>query len=637
MPEFPNEELPPISPIQLASNEDGSTESALDAQKALVARHIDRFSAWSAWRKPMEGLWAEIYRLYVGVGKGTKVPTRAKVMIPIIFQVIETAVPKIMSIVFGMAEWFDVSADSGNLDDTTLSGVRKLMFKQLNMAKLFNKFVTFLKQLALYGTSYLQVYWKVKREWVWVKKTVDPLTVGGAELNLGSLGVEKTLEYRVVERRPEIEVLPIENVFPDPDAADVDQARGIYVISFTTLEDLKAQSKGKYPVYTNIDQLEQNGGEAPAKQDFSTQRSSIRGISPSSDAGKVGKQVELLTYWGQEDLDGDGIPEEVQIVIANRTVLIKAIRNPFEHQKRPIITCHMFPVPHEPFGIGLVEPVIPLVHELTTIRNQNIDMNTLILNRMWKVSSLADVDLDTLVARPNGFIMTDQMDGIEALPQPEIPYSPRELSALIMSDIENATAPKSIQGAPDNSSLGRTARGAQLIVGQALEKFGMAANIIEGQGIRPMLEMMHLLNRQFLDEQAVIEEFYPTVSDIVTPEVLAQDIEFKLLGVNETVTKEAAMNQITSFLGMFKDVPGVDLLGVAKAYWDRMGLNVRAADVIAPTPAPMIATRWGGGEGPADPAALPGDALAENNASGAAAPQAPYGAPEPLEPLEPLQ
>ncbi|MBK7338504.1 MAG: hypothetical protein IPJ00_21180 [Saprospirales bacterium] len=42
-------------------------------------------------------------------------------------------------------------------------------------------------------------------------------------------------------------------------------------------------------------------------------------------------------------------------------------------------------------------------------------MNTLILNRMWKISSLADVDLDTLVARPNGFILTDQMDGVEAL------------------------------------------------------------------------------------------------------------------------------------------------------------------------------------------------------------------------------
>lgn len=629
MPEFPNEELPPVSPIQLASTEE-------DAQKALVTRHIDRFSAWSAWRKPMEGLWAEIYRLYVGVGKGTKVPTRAKVMIPVIFQVIETAVPKLMSIIFGMAEWFDVSAESKSLNDPQLSGVRRLLFKQLTMIRFFNKFVSFAKQLCLYGTSYMQIYWKVKREWVWVRRQADPLTVGGAELNLGSLGVEKTLEYKVVERRPEIEILPIENVFPDPDAADVDQAKGVYVVSFTTLEDLKAQSKGKYPVYTNIEQLEQDGGEAPAKQDFSTQRSSIRGISPASDAGKVGKQVELLTYWGQEDLDGDGIPEEVQIVIANRTVLIKAIRNPFEHQRRPIITCHMFPVPHEPFGIGLVEPVIPLVHELTTIRNQNIDMNTLILNRMWKISSLADVDLDTLVARPNGFILTDQMDGVEALPQPEIPYSPRELSALIMSDIENATAPKSIQGAPDNSSLGRTARGAQLIVGQALEKFGMAANVIEGQGIRPMLEMMHLLNRQFLDEYETIKEFYPTVASDVTPDVLVEDLEFKLLGVNETVTKEAAMNQITSFLGMFKDVPGVDLLGVAKAYWDRMGLNVRAEDVIAATPLPVIATRTDGNASN-DPEPLAGSALADNNASGAAAPQLPFGAPEPLEPLPPLQ
>lgn len=167
MPEFPNEELPPVSPIQLASTEE-------DAQKALVTRHIDRFSAWSAWRKPMEGLWAEIYRLYVGVGKGTKVPTRAKVMIPVIFQVIETAVPKLMSIIFGMAEWFDVSAESKSLNDPQLSGVRRLLFKQLTMIRFFNKFVSFAKQLCLYGTSYMQIYWKVKREWVWVRCQADP-------------------------------------------------------------------------------------------------------------------------------------------------------------------------------------------------------------------------------------------------------------------------------------------------------------------------------------------------------------------------------------------------------------------------------------------------------------------------------
>lgn len=582
MPEFPNEEAAVVNPIELG-------DTSEDAASNLVKRHVAQFGAWEAWRRPMESLWAEIYRLYVGVGKGTKVPTRAKVMIPVVFQIIETALPKLTSIIFGMAEWFSVACSAGVLDDKQVTGIQRLLAGQLQKARFFRKFIDFGKQLMLYGTSHFFVYWKVRREWVWTRTKVErPRTILGVPLPFSTTEYEKKLEYKVVERRPEIEVLPIENVFPDPDCPDQENARGVYVVKYTTLEDLQAQSKGKYPVYANVDKLAEMGGGQSEKQQFTTQKESIRGVSAASPDSSKTKQVELITYWGREDLDGDGIPEEVQIVIANRSVLLKASRNPFDHQMRPVVSCQMFPVPHEPFGMGLVEPVIPMIHELVTIRNQHLDMNNLIINRMWKVSTLADVEMDTLVSRPNGVILTSEMDGVEPLIQPEIPYSPREMSAIIQADIENATAPKSIQGSPDNSTLGRTARGAQLIVGQALEKFGMASKVVE-EAIRVVLDLSHKLNRQFLETPEVLAELYPEVAADVTPDTLGYPVEFLLLGVGETVTKEAAMNQITGFLSMFKDVPGIDLLGVARAYWDRMGLNVRSEDVISQMSPAMMA------------------------------------------------
>lgn len=613
MPEFPNEETAVVSPIELG-------DKAEDAAANLVKRHMAQFGAWEAWRRPMESLWAEIYQLYVGVGKGTKVPTRAKVMIPVVFQIIETALPKLTSIIFGMAEWFSVACPSGVMGDKQVTGIQRLIAGQLQKARFFRKFIDFGKQLMLYGTSYFLVYWKVRREWVVTRKAVQrPKTLLGIPLPFSTTEYERSLEYKVVERRPEIEVLPIENVFPDPDCADQEDARGWYVVKYTTLEDLKAQSKGKYPIYANIDKLEEMGGGQADKQQFTTQKESIRGVSPATPDSSKTKQVELITYWGREDLDGDGIPEEVQVVIANRSVLLKAARNPFDHQMRPIVACQMFPVPHEPYGMGLVEPVIPMIHELVTIRNQHLDMNNLILNRMWKVSTLADVEMDTLVSRPNGVILTSEMDGVEPLIQPEIPYSPREMSAVIQADIENATAPKSIQGSPDNSTLGRTARGAQLIVGQALEKFGMASKVVE-ETIRRVLDICHRLDRQFLETPEVIAEMYPDIEADVNPEVLGYPVDFLLLGVGETVTKEAAMNQITGFLSMFKDVPGIDLLGVARAYWDRMGLNVRSEDVISQmSPAMMSAVTSLNRGGTGNPAADAVAAQAQTNGLGGGA------------------
>jgi hypothetical protein len=59
--------------------------------------------------------------------------------------------------------------------------------------------------------------------------------------------------------------------------------------------------------------------------------------------------------------------------------------------------------------MGLIEPVISLQNELNTVRRQRLDNVNLMINRMWKVLSTADVDIDKLTASPAELFLTDDM------------------------------------------------------------------------------------------------------------------------------------------------------------------------------------------------------------------------------------
>lgn len=552
----------PIGPIQIAPGKDG-----IDAEQKCLDDLTSMFETWESWRKPYETLWEEIYRLYFSSQDKRKTNTRSTITVPIVFQVIEAAVPKVVNTIFGSGEEFFDIIPVNPLDQNFADGMKTLLTFQLNQAEFMVKFVDFIKQLLLYGTSYFHVYWKVKREWVISRTPIrEPLTINGLVIDPNHIRWEEKREYKVVERRPEIEVLDILDVFPDPESRNESDARGVFVRSWMCMEDIKAGGRGQFPIFGNTENPKLIAGDTHFAESRQA-RYSIRGLStaPGKDL------VEVLTFWGKYDLDGDGIKEKCQIIIANREVILVARANPFHHQQCPVVRCVFFPIPLEWFGMGLVEPVISNVHELWTLRRQRIDNINLILNRMWKVNSLADIDLDTLISTPNGIILTDQMDGVEALVTPDVTASAYNEASTVQSDIENATAPRSIQGAPESGRLGRTAKGAQLIIGQALEKFAVGTKLVEELGIKRVLKLVQGLNLQFIDTDEQLNETYgflfqPIPSGEIDPltgqpvmippaiqsvEDLRVDFKYKMVGISDMVGTEGKIQQLTTIFGTF--------------------------------------------------------------------------------------
>lgn len=573
-----------FKPIQI-SGKDAS--ELMQKQEQIVSECIGKFAAWEIWRKPYEDLWNSIYKLYIGIADAQKTPTRAKIFVPVVFQVIEATIPKILNVVFGQEEFFDVVPT--NKKDEPLADIIKILLQyQLIQADFFIKFMDFCKQLCLYGTSYFKVYWKVTRKWVYSRVPVRATqTLFGFTLGSKIVSWKETKEFKTVERRPEIDVIDVLDVFPEPDSVNEKNCSGIFIRSWLPIDELKDLGRGRYPVYANTE----NESLITGEMEWTTSRQvrlSSRGVSSPPTIRK--NMVEILEYWGVYDLDGDGFKEECQIVIANRKVLLRALSNPFHHQKKPIIKSTLFPVPLEWFGMGLVEPVIPLVHELNTLRRQRLDNINMAINRMWKVLSYADIDLDTVVSSPNGIILTDDMDAVAPLLSENVTDKAYLEAQVVQTDIEQTTAPKSIQGSPENGSLGRTARGAQMIITQALEKFGTAVKLVEETAVKRILRMFHQLNLQFIDDDDILRDpglYGHLFQEEITPEMIRAEVQFKMIGISDIIGKEGKINQIISFMGVFGKVLSPETITqLSKKVWALMGFNPDDIDIQAVAPSP---------------------------------------------------
>lgn len=609
-------------PIQL--DENLSPDELMSKERSIVDDLTGKFNKWEAWRRSYEKVWDQIYRLYFSAPDKIKTQTRSSIAVPIIFQVIEAAIPKIVNTLFSGEEFFDVVPTNPN-EQNLADYIKLLLAYQLSQADFFVKFLDFTKQLLLYGTSYFKVYWKVKRQWVWSRKPKRVMnSIMGFMLGKPVQWEEKK-SYEVIERRPELDVVDILDVFPDPEASNEKDMKGIYIRSWIDQDELAELGQGKFPVYTHTDSDDLKGKTYTYQQSRQL-RYSVR--ATSSGAPTESKQVELLEYWGPYDIDGDGIREEAYVVIGNRRVLLAAKPNPFHHQKAPLIRTVLFPVPMEWYGLGMVEPVISNVYELYTLRRQRLDNINIIINRMWKVNSLADIDLDVLISSPNNIIITDDMAGIEALSTPDVTQSAYEEAAIVQSDIENATAPRSVQGSPESGKLGRTAKGASLIIGQALEKFGTAIKLIEEQAIKKILRRFHQLNLQFIDQDDVLRDpgLYGHLFDsTIKVEHIQAEVNFKMLGISEMIGKEAKINQSISFMGVFgKVLAPQTITQIAKKVWGLMGFSPDEIEIQGMQPPPNA----GNVLDPGISAAITGQA--NNQGAGAGAPTVPTSGGNPV-------
>lgn len=185
-----------------------------------------------------------------------------------------------------------------------------------------------------------------------------------------------------------------------------------------------------------------------------------------------------------------------------------------------------------------------------------MDNVTLVLNRMWKVKNGSGVDEDELVSDAGGVVHTNDMDGLESIPMPDVTTSSYREETLIKADIQQTTGVSDFTRGVGSDSLGNdTATGISLIQEAGNSRFRLKIRNLEA-GIEELGRFIISLNGQFMAEEKVVRILGDDGIEWLTvrPEDLRGNFDVivqsgSTLPSNEAVERKQTMELFNIFAG----------------------------------------------------------------------------------------
>ena len=339
------------------------------------------------WRDHYEANYSqrfdEYYRLWRGQWSAedqTRQSERSKIISPALQQAVESSVAELEEATFGRGSWFDIKDDVRDQNPQDIAALRGYLEEDFAKNKVRKNVAECLINAAVFGTGIGEVVLEEEKEMAPASQPV----MGG---ELQAVGV--TIKDRTcVKLRP---VMP-QNFLIDPVATDIDNALGCAVdeyVSSHLVEQL--QEKGVY----------RDEALSIASSDFD--------LEPDQDLTSFPEdKVRLTKYYGlvpthllkqsQEDSEDEEVVEfdaededsyytEAMVVIGNGGVLLKAEKNPYMMQDRPIVAFPWDVVPSRFWGRGVCEKGYNSQKALDTELRARIDALALTIHPMMAMDA----------------------------------------------------------------------------------------------------------------------------------------------------------------------------------------------------------------------------------------------------------
>ena len=304
--------------------------------------------------------------------------------------------------------------------------------------------------------------------------------------------------------------------------------------------------------------------------------------------------VQIDECYGRYDLDGDGVAEEVLVVIANESVVIRAEKTPFRHKryKRPFIVGRYIPIAGQLYGESKVIKGLNLLQELNASRAQATDAKTRSIAPMWwRDTSRGQIIWDGKWT-PNGIISGQGSPAVQPILNPYLGSISINDALVIERDLDKLwSLSPAQQGTATRSQLPETARGTAALI----EQNEMPINdIIENSAeeLKIFFEMLYERNLRFKtieDLQEVIPDNLlraAGITDTTQMRELQLEIGAKILGNMEISNDVAVQQGWTNFLQWASSVPPLvrrlDWKAVAEKRLKSFGIRDDADDIWLP-------------------------------------------------------
>ncbi|MHA2022508.1 MAG: portal protein, partial [Candidatus Thorarchaeota archaeon] len=156
--------------------------------------------------------------------------------------------------------------------------------------------------------------------------------------------------------RPSAEVIKIEDFFIIGETIDTSDAC-IQRID-TNRSDLRLQDKKYNPkgIYKNVDDIivkNHDDKESGLAQDRQNDLENHGAVEAEDDNPKARENITIYEYYGNIDMDGDGISEPIVCVWASDGTILRVAENPFPDELPPFIGTAFMPIAFSFFGNAL--------------------------------------------------------------------------------------------------------------------------------------------------------------------------------------------------------------------------------------------------------------------------------------------
>jgi len=332
---------------------DDNNESSTDTIEAWVTTKVNDWRDWydSVYKTQFE----EYYRIWRGewsTEDKTRESERSRLVTPGTMQAVEECAAEIEEATF-TGPIFDIFDDVGDAEKMDIAKIKTLLKEDMASQKVDLGISEAILNGAVYGTGIAEVVMDTTVE----QKPATKPALGGQAVQVGVERKERT----VVKLRP---ILP-QNFLVDPNGTSVDDSMGVCIDEFVGTETvIQAQEKGIYDPDVDCGYATTDSELEPTQDLVIYDQDRVRlqryyGLVPrhlleSAEIDTETEELAELVADGVEGSDEESYFVEAIVVLGNGK-LLKAERNPYMMQDRPVVAFQWDNVPGRFYGRGVVE------------------------------------------------------------------------------------------------------------------------------------------------------------------------------------------------------------------------------------------------------------------------------------------
>lgn len=426
----------------------GKPQMEVPIQDSRVALWARRKSDSQNLRVLHESWWTKYwswYRARVGELSDPVDWWRSNEVVPEIFKVIETILPRHIIGMFSGPEPFSVQSTNG-IGEAYEQKVQALLMYSMEKMQLFPKIYECLKYASIMGHVWGKVTWKSemgdKVRDIPIMLTDD---MGNPSMDPeGRIRVSMEQEYgrETVYDDPDFTWVGNFHAWPDPSG----RQRWFIEQIDVGYEQLMEAAEERPGLYQNLEMVRPFSiTPQDTTSDYGNEQNTIEGIPyDTTRLSRDGPTVRIWQCWGwvpKEQRGPDGIAWRLQ-EIANGTVVIRDRPMPTPDLRIPYFPIKSIPIPNRLYGESIIRYIGPLADQMNRIENWRMDEVLLNIWGQYIINRQAGVTDNKLFLQPGGAMFVDGNVNDMAAILPRKPVLPEAYteSANKREQIEAASA-----------------------------------------------------------------------------------------------------------------------------------------------------------------------------------------------------